>query len=371
MLSRRTLAVTACVVSAASLAFASAAAAPAPSPSTPDGIDARAIYMEHCAKCHGETGDGKGNESLERPARSFLDGGYSYGNTQKAVTRSVVHGIPGTPMPAFGETLDAEKIAAVVDYVIALGPEGTIVEPGASVMTVGDRPVVVHGMMPAYEQGKFREPRSVVVGFPNGTTFQYRQGDARLLAVRQGDFLDRRDWGGRGGAALKPLGALVWKTNGALESGTEYVDVASGAPLARRITGTAVRGDSVWLDFELRAPNGERVGGGQEIVQFLMVEGVPVPVRAVLGVSPTTAIALRKLEPIEGAEQAAYIQDFDVEIASYAAIADPIVMVTTPVAKGVWAVEPSDAPGLRIYVHAEQWSEALAAAVNESLNEQD
>ena len=57
-------------------------------------------------------------------------------------------------------------------------------------------------------------------------------------------------------------------------------------------------------------------------------------------------------EPIEGVERTAYIHDFDVEIASYAAVADPVVMVTTPVAKGVWAVEPSDAPGLRIYVQA-------------------
>ena len=37
--------------------------------------DAKALYMEHCARCHGETGDGKGSETLERPARSFLLGG--------------------------------------------------------------------------------------------------------------------------------------------------------------------------------------------------------------------------------------------------------------------------------------------------------
>ena len=134
MLSQRTLAVTVCAVALASFALAAAAppaesGPPESSPLAPAPADAKAIYMEHCAKCHGETGDGKGNEELERPARSFLLGGYSYGNTQKAVTRSVVHGIPGTPMPAFGETLDAKSISAVVDYVIALGPRARSSSP--------------------------------------------------------------------------------------------------------------------------------------------------------------------------------------------------------------------------------------------------
>ena len=45
-------------------------------------LDTAALYAEHCATCHGSNGDGKGTADLDRPARSFLDGGYSYGNTQ-------------------------------------------------------------------------------------------------------------------------------------------------------------------------------------------------------------------------------------------------------------------------------------------------
>ena len=116
-------------------------------------LDTAALYAEHCATCHGSNGDGKGTADLDRPARSFLDGGYSYGNTRKAVLRSVTYGIPGTPMPAFAETLGEEERTALADFVIAMGPKGTVVEPGASQIAVEDVPRVVHGMMPAIPGG--------------------------------------------------------------------------------------------------------------------------------------------------------------------------------------------------------------------------
>ena len=39
-------------------------------------------FAELCAPCHGATGDGKGTTVLDRPARSFKDGGFSFGNTK-------------------------------------------------------------------------------------------------------------------------------------------------------------------------------------------------------------------------------------------------------------------------------------------------
>ena len=57
------------------------------------------LYELHCAQCHGEKGDGDGVTELERPARSFVEGGYIYGNTIAAVTRTLRRGIPGSAMP--------------------------------------------------------------------------------------------------------------------------------------------------------------------------------------------------------------------------------------------------------------------------------
>ncbi|MEM1449713.1 MAG: c-type cytochrome [Planctomycetota bacterium] len=337
-----------------------------PASASPSVVDEKAIYMEHCAQCHGETGDGKGTTDLERPARSFLDGGYSYGNTRKAVLRSVVHGIPGTPMPAFAETLNGEQLQAVADYVIALGPPGTIVRPGDSVMEVGEQPVVVQGMMPAYREGGFREPRSVVVGFPNGTTFQYRKQDARLIAVRQGDFLDRKDWGGRGGQALKPLGALTWSTNDAYERANDVVDAKTGEALTRRITGTRIEGDSVWLSFDLAGPDGpdgsvSSLGGGHEIIRFVMVDDVPVAVRAIVAVSGTRDVRMR---PIGSDGFATLVGTVDTKGTTG-------FFDVRAVSDGVFAVEQPDLPGLRFFVHASAWSDRLSTALIRSLIEND
>lgn len=323
-------------------------------PSTPETaltLDDKALYMEHCASCHGESGDGKGNEELERPARSFLLGGYSYGNTQKAVRRSVIHGIPGTPMPAFGATLGTDEINAVADYVISLGPPGTIVQPGESVLVVEDRPVVVKGMMPAYEQGAFREPRSLIVGFPSGTTFQFRAEDSRLLTVRQGEFLDRRDWGGRGGSELQPLGTLTWKASRASRDFTEFVDAESGQGLRRKVRRTEIKGDDVWLHFDLLDEGGTRVGGGQEFLSFLMVNDIPVPMRAILGSGESRAVKLREL-PGRGSR------------------ANDSIDVTTT-SDGLVACVLDDAPNMRIYLHAPAWTPSLAAAFDASLRKKD
>ena len=309
------------------------------------------LFSEHCARCHGETGDGKGNETLERPARSFLLGGYSYGDTQKAVRRSVEHGIPGTPMPAFGGTLTADQIEAVADHVIGLGPPGTIVEPGESVLVVDDRPLVVKGMMPAYEQGTFREPRSLVVGFPNGTTFQFRTEDCRLLTVRQGQFLDRRDWGGRGGAELQPLGTLTWKADRASRDFTEFVDASTGEGLRRKVRRTEIKGGDVWIHFDLLDAEGARVGGGQEFLSFLMVDDVPVPMRALLGSGEGRGIALRELPGAAGRA------------------GDSVGVTAT--ADGLVACTLEDAPNLRIYLHAPSWTPSLADAFLSSLQKKD
>jgi len=171
----------------------------------------RARFLEHCASCHGEKGDGQGTTELPQPARSFLDGGFSYGNTRTAILRVITHGIPGTPMPSFVDAVTAAEREELVEYVIGLGPEREEVLPGETVLVVGDRPEIVRGALPPLTEGAPAFPRGILIGTTTGTTFQYRADDVRLLGVRQGGFVERADWTDRGGKPLKPLGTPTFR----------------------------------------------------------------------------------------------------------------------------------------------------------------
>lgn len=191
--------------------------APAQAPQTPPPAKrpasehpAHALYIANCASCHGEKGDGRGTTVLDRPARSFLAGGFSYGNTPESIQRSIKNGIPGTPMPSFETALSESQRAQLADYVIQLGPEQVKTDPKDSLMVVGTKPIIVRGKLPPVASGKSETVRGLLVGTPDGLSFEYRIEDMRLLAVRAGEFVDRADWSGRGGDALRPLGKLVY-----------------------------------------------------------------------------------------------------------------------------------------------------------------
>ncbi len=169
----------------------------------------RALFVANCAQCHGEKGDGEGVTQLDRKARSFLEGGFSYGNTKDAIVRSITHGIPGTPMPSFEKALTVEQRAALADYVIALGPERLVVDPSESEMVVEDKPLVVRGKLPPLVEGGPEIPRGLAIGTPDGLTFEYRADDVQLVRVRAGRFVNRADWNDRGGQALEMLGGVV------------------------------------------------------------------------------------------------------------------------------------------------------------------
>ena len=202
--------------------------------------DARELFLANCALCHGVEGDGEGVTDLDRKARSFKDGGFSYGNTPETVQRTIRTGIPGTPMPAFGEALDDAAVAALADYVIGLGP-GLPPEPENSELVVTGRPVFVRGMLPPIaETGRLRT-RGLLLGYPDGFTFEYRVDDVRLLGVRLGRFVDRTDWTGRGGTPLKPLGQVVVLCEGGDPGPTFDVETPDGlAPLSGRLSSTAL-----------------------------------------------------------------------------------------------------------------------------------
>ncbi len=167
------------------------------------------IYLTSCAVCHGPTGDGDGMVKFDPPARSFKKGGFSFGNTPEALFRTVTSGIGGTPMPGFEALLSEAERRAVVEYVIKLGPKPVPKVGNTSILTVGDRPVVVRGQLSPLVAGGDELPRGLMIGTTDGLSWQYRADDLRLLAVRQGAFVNRKDWGGRGGGPVEPLGKIV------------------------------------------------------------------------------------------------------------------------------------------------------------------
>ncbi len=94
----------------------------------------RGLYREHCAHCHGISGDGAGPTAsfLNPYPRDFRLGkfkfkstGLSQPPTDDDLQRILQEGIPGTAMPSF-RLLDEAEIDALVDYVKFLSIRGKV-----------------------------------------------------------------------------------------------------------------------------------------------------------------------------------------------------------------------------------------------------
>jgi len=216
---------------------------------------ARQLFIDNCSRCHGENGDGHGTAELDRPARSFQDGGFSFGNTPEALFRTISVGIPGTPMPAFDASLSEADRHLVASYVVTLGPPIEEVKVEDTILPLGDRPLFVRGLLPEIAEGCPRRPRGLLLGTPAGITFEYRTDDLRLLGLRLGGFVQRTDWTGRGGTALKPLGQVVHLVEGGQPESSFYL---AGQPLAARLASTEVAGLEARLEYRLLEGGRER-----------------------------------------------------------------------------------------------------------------
>jgi hypothetical protein len=227
--------------------------------------EARGLFLTACATCHGPDGSGQGTTALDRPARSFRLGGFSFGNTPDAVARTITFGIPGTPMPAFGEAYVDRERRLLAEYVLSLGPATTEVVAEQTVMVVERQPLVVRGILPAIAEAAPLRPRGLVIGTPTGLSFEYRVDDVRLLGVRQGEFVARDDWLGRGGSPLRPLGTLVLLEGDGDPPATFSI---GDTPLHAQITGTAVRNDvTATLAYRLQRENGTPLAHVEERIE--------------------------------------------------------------------------------------------------------
>jgi len=237
------------------------AGAPAPGagkPAAAAGVNAPALYAQHCALCHGPNGDGDGTLKLDRPARSFRAGGFSFGNTEEAIFRTITSGIGGTPMPGFQTQLDEAQRRALARHVIALGPE-QVPGPGfASIISVDQRPVVLRAHLPAVAEGGPEFPRGLLVGNPDGLSYEYRADDLRLLAVRQGPFADRKDWGERGGSPVEPLGRVIFLADADGDPAHEWED-ESGNTLRAVLRLTNTDSLPATVRYDLQSADGKRV----------------------------------------------------------------------------------------------------------------
>ncbi len=104
----------------------------------------RGLYRQHCAACHGVTGDGMGpSAAVVAPyPRDFRRGVFKFKSTYQAakptdedLRRILLHGLPGTSMPSFA-LLTEEQTEALVEYVKYLAIRGQVEQE--LIATVGD-----------------------------------------------------------------------------------------------------------------------------------------------------------------------------------------------------------------------------------------
>jgi mono/diheme cytochrome c family protein len=90
------------------------------------------LYREHCAHCHGITGNGRGpTASVLNPyPRDFTAGKFKFKSTPKSerptkedLRRTLHEGIPGTSMPSF-HLLPDNQLDALIEYVMYLSLRG-------------------------------------------------------------------------------------------------------------------------------------------------------------------------------------------------------------------------------------------------------
>ncbi|MEO8432154.1 MAG: cytochrome c [Acidobacteriota bacterium] len=71
-----------------------------------------AVYVEYCAKCHGEDGTGNTPKGKQLMARDFTDPEFQASKTDAELIQIVSKG--GEDMPAFGKKLSKEQIESLV-----------------------------------------------------------------------------------------------------------------------------------------------------------------------------------------------------------------------------------------------------------------
>lgn len=230
MTSRARLRSAALFLAAAAALAAAAFARGTPQDEDEPERDGKWLYTRNCAGCHNDNGDGRGATILQLGlvARDFKQGGFAFGDSREQLARTISTGIPGTsPMPSFRGILSEAEIELVIDHVRTLMPPRKDEAPRNTEMLLARRARVARGKLPPLVAGAAEVPRGLLIGTPQGLTFEYDVGDVRFLGVRQGAFADREDWGDRGGGYLKPLGVVMHAVKSARQPGAPRMRLVS------------------------------------------------------------------------------------------------------------------------------------------------
>jgi len=138
----------------------------------------RGLYREHCAHCHGVTGDGDGPTALflNPYPRDYRRGIFKFKATQRSdrpavadLKRVIQHGVPGTAMPSFG-LLPDQEVDALVEYVRYLSMRGetelllqSLIFDQEEALPLARELVVEQALTPVAEQWKAAEDGKIII----------------------------------------------------------------------------------------------------------------------------------------------------------------------------------------------------------------
>jgi mono/diheme cytochrome c family protein len=103
---------------------------------------ARLLYVRHCATCHGDPGDGRGENApfCEEAPRDFRRGEFKLRTTPSGklarlddLYRTISAGIPGTDMPPWSGKLSPEERRLLAEYVTTFSPRYLNEDPPAPI----------------------------------------------------------------------------------------------------------------------------------------------------------------------------------------------------------------------------------------------
>jgi mono/diheme cytochrome c family protein len=82
----------------------------------------RRLFLEHCALCHGERGDGNGprREGLTRRPRDLTSTRWQSTASARRVFYAIREGVPQTPMPSW-KALSEQDAWDMTAFVLSLG----------------------------------------------------------------------------------------------------------------------------------------------------------------------------------------------------------------------------------------------------------
>ena len=115
------------------------AAAPQVAGQTREPTLGRRVYVEQCAICHGDEGDGRGHAAnhFASAPRDFTSGRYKIRSTASGqpptdddLARTIVRGLPGTGMVP-QDHLSAAEVRAVIEFIKGLSPRFAAAAPPA------------------------------------------------------------------------------------------------------------------------------------------------------------------------------------------------------------------------------------------------